>query len=378
MSRVVAILLAAGSSNRFREDKLMRELHGEPLWCTSYRKLLEHPRVDAVGVVTRAEKVNEYRAMAPEALFVIEGGTSRQESAQLGLQALPPEAEIVLYHDAARPYVSNSLISKVIDGVEEAGAAFPALPVTNTIKRLTSDRVETLFRDELVSVQTPQGGRREFFERAYREVTTPVTDDMSLLEAIGVVPKPVPGDPHNVKITYPDDLREEALATEIRTGLGYDIHAFSKDPARPLWLGGVEFLGEGPGLEGHSDADCLLHAVVDAVLGAIGEGDIGALFPNDEPRWKNEPSATFLQAAVQKAQEKRWEIVNIDVSVLAERPKIGPRREQICRRISEIAQIDMDRVSVKATTNEKLGAIGRQEGAAAFAVATLSKKIGDS
>jgi 2-C-methyl-D-erythritol 2,4-cyclodiphosphate synthase len=157
--------------------------------------------------------------------------------------------------------------------------------------------------------------------------------------------------------------------------MGYDIHAFSTDAARPLWLGGVEFEGEGPGLDGHSDADPVLHAVVDAILGAAGLGDIGEHFPNTDPRWKGEPSSTFLLESAKLSSSQGWNVVNIDVSVLAERPRLSPRRDEVCSVIAGLLGISRERVSVKATTNEGLGSIGRGEGVAAFAVATLRREI---
>jgi 2-C-methyl-D-erythritol 4-phosphate cytidylyltransferase/2-C-methyl-D-erythritol 2,4-cyclodiphosphate synthase len=195
---------------------------------------------------------------------------------------------------------------------------------------------------------------------------------MALLEALGVHTTFVDGEDTNFKLTTPADLNK--IPMEYRTGLGYDIHSFSTDPDRPLWLGGVEFPNDKPGLEGHSDADALLHAVVDSLLGAASLGDIGVHYPPTDPQWKNVSSLIFLQETGMILKEKGWSIVNIDSTVLAERPKVMARRQEICEAIARALDISPDRVSVKATTNEKLGAIGREEGIAAFATATLRRR----
>ncbi len=371
--KVAALLLAAGRSQRYGSDKLAEAVGGIPVWEMAYRAFASHPEVDAVGLVVSEDRLQEVRERAPGALFHVLGGASRQESALAGLRALPEEYEIVLVHDAARPFVSAALISRVIAGVREAGAAFPALPVTDTIKRVGEGGVETLNRASLVAVQTPQGATRSFFLRAHEACEDEATDDMALVERLGVKPKAVPGEPANVKLTSPGDLdRALGRSGETRTGLGYDVHAFSKDPDRPLWLGGVLF-DEKPGLEGHSDADALIHAIVDALLGAANLGDIGQRYPDTDPRLKNAASETFLADVGRLVKAHGWSIMGIDATVIAERPRLSPRRAEICGRVAEILEMDPQRVSLKATTNERLGAIGRGEGVAAFAVATLSR-----
>ncbi len=366
--RTVAVLLAAGRSERFGEDKLALATPWGAVWLRSYRALAEHPLVSSVGIVASEALLDKCRADAPDALFVVRGGASRTESARIGFQSVPEEYDCVLFHDAARPFVTERVVSNVINGVEKHGAAFPAVPVTDTVKMRDGERYSTLDRSRLVAVQTPQGALRSSFQTAFQAAVSDATDDMALLEAAGIAAVAVEGDPANVKITAKRDL---PTAAETRTGIGYDIHRFAEDPQRPLWLGGVLFEGEGPGLEGHSDADVVLHAVVDALLGAAGLGDIGEHFPDTDPQWKDCPSATFLKESARITQMAGWQIVNIDVSVLAEKPRILPRRDEMCRAIARHAGTDPDRVSVKATTNERLGAIGRGEGVAAFAVATI-------
>ncbi len=369
--KTVAVLLAAGKSERFGEDKLWIPFEGQPLWTRAYRTLLGSPSIDGVVVVCPPERIDEFRAMAPEALALVPGGATRTQSAANGLRScLGGQTEIVLFHDAARPYLSSSLVESVVAGVRTHGAAFPALAVVDTVKQRVDESYVTLDRSSLVAVQTPQGAKIDLWEKAFA-AGREATDDMALLEVVGVTPFAVPGDPHNRKVTTQSDLA--AAMTETRTGHGYDIHRFSTDPTRPLWLGGVEF--EPPGLEGHSDADALLHAVVDALMGAASLGDIGDHFPNTDMRWKDEPSATFLKESVRILASLGWDVVNIDVSVIAERPRLSGRRDEIRKVIARLAGISPDRVSIKATTNEGLGSIGRGEGVAAFAVATIKRRV---
>ena len=368
----MAVLLAAGRSERFGEDKLALAIEGGAVWLRAYRALATHPEVSAVGIVASEALLPQCQAEASDALFVVQGGASRTDSARIGLSNVPDEYDCVLFHDAARPFLSQRVVSNVNKGVAEHGAAFPALPVTDTVKIRDGERYSTLDRSRLIAVQTPQGALRSCFQTAFDVTAGDATDDMALLEAAGITAFADEGDPDNVKITARQDLPTTA---EARTGIGYDIHRFAKEPERPLWLGGVLFEGQGPGLEGHSDADVVLHAVVDALLGAAGLGDIGEHFPDTDPQWKDSPSSTFLKKSARLVQKAGWVIVNIDVSVLAEKPRIMPRRDEIRRVIAELAGTDTDRVSVKATTNEGLGAIGREEGVAAFAVATLRRSV---
>ena len=370
--KTCAVILAAGSSQRFGSDKLWLDLDGNPLWTHSFRTFLDHPRIDGVGIVCPGAAVDRFRHLAPEALFVVAGGVDRRESSRLACGSVPSSYDAVLIHDAARPFVSGDLISRVIDGVLESGAAYPAVPVTDTIKQGEGSHWTTLPRKSLVAAQTPQGASRDLLLRAHKYADGDVTDDVSLLELSGTPVLMVPGETANIKVTHQSDLNRMNGPTEIRTGFGYDVHAFSHDAGRPLWLGGVEF-DDRPGLEGHSDADVLLHAITDALLGAVGLGDIGIQYPNTDQRWKNAASSIFLRESASKVRETGWTIVNIDATVLAERPKLSSKRDLVCSTIADIVGIGRDRVSVKATTHEGLGAIGRAEGIAAQAVVTLSR-----
>lgn len=371
--KVCAVLLAAGSSQRYGSDKLRLDVGGEPLWLLSYRTLSTSPHVQAVGIVCKAEDVEDFQKQCPDAAFVVPGGSDRQSSSRRGIESVDASFDAAIVHDAARPFVDHGVIERVVHGIMSHGAAFPAIAVTDTLKTKVDGRWHTPDRSAFVSVQTPQGARLSTLLRAHQEASGQYTDEASMIEAIGEPIEAVPGDPRNVKVTHAGDLGRMLGPLETRTGFGYDIHAFSADPERPLWLGGVEF-DDRPGLEGHSDADVLLHAIVDALLGAASLGDIGVLFPNTDMTWKDAPSSLFLVRAAELLKERSWVIQNIDATVLAERPKIMVSRQQICERVAELVGIDVDQVSVKATTNERLGSIGRSEGIAAMAVATVVRR----
>lgn len=368
--RIAAIVLCAGSSVRFGEDKMWLRLGGETVWQRSVRIFTQHPQVTDIVVVCSQARESEFRALLEEGTNLVVGGENRVESTQNGLAAVPDACEIVLVHDGARPFVSAELIDAVIQATVERGAAAPVLPCRDTIRLILEGAAYDLDRAALRSYQTPQGARRELLAAALEVSTGEETDDVALLQNVGVTVSLVPGSEGNWKITHRDDLRQ--IPMELRTGLGYDIHSFSEDPNRPLWLGGIEF-DDRPGLEGHSDADVLLHAIADALLGAANLGDIGVHFPNSDERWRNQPSSYFLEVISQLLLQNHWEIVNIDSTVVAERPKVMKRRDEICSTVARSLGIAAEKISVKATTNEKLGAIGRAEGVAAFATATIRR-----
>ncbi|HRF58916.1 MAG TPA: 2-C-methyl-D-erythritol 2,4-cyclodiphosphate synthase [Fimbriimonadaceae bacterium] len=367
--RVVALLPAAGRGERFGRDKLEMPLGGRPLWRWSYDLLASHPRIAHVVVIGE-------RTGVPW----VPGGATRQASVTQGL-AHVGDADAVLIHDAARPFLTSTLIDRVLDALAEHPSVAAAVPVTDTIRATTEAGVTILDRSRLLAMQTPQAARVELLRRALAEAGE-FTDDVGALEAIGIATHFVLGERRNFKITAEEDYwmattlidraTDAPRVLETRTGLGYDVHAFSTDLLRPLWLGGVRFEGT-PGLLGHSDADVVAHAVVDAILGAAGLGDIGVHFANDDARWKDAPSALFLKEAATMVRTEGWALIHIDVSVLAEKPRIMVRRNEMCAAIAEALGIEANRISIKATTNEGLGAIGRGEGIAAFAVATLSR-----
>lgn len=365
--RVFALLLAAGTSSRYGSDKLATLFAGKPVWLHSYMALQTCPCVDAVGIVGNGDY-----ALANDLAFVVPGGSTRQESSEVGCRAVPTDYDIVIIHDAARPFVSQGTIQRVVQGCKEYGAAFAAVPVTDTVHLWDAEQLTALDREHLWAAQTPQGARREWLLDAFTRIDRSFTDEASLLAAAGYKCVPVLGDPANKKITHFGDL---VLPVETRTGFGYDVHRFSADPSRPMWLGGVEF-DERPGLEGHSDADALLHAMVDALLGAAGLGDIGVHFPPSDPQWKDCRSTIFLQHAQDLLSSEGWTIINVDATVVAERPKVMPRASDIREVVGAALGIGAERVSVKATTNEGLGSIGSGEGLAAYAVATIQRPVG--
>ena len=375
--KCLAILLAAGESRRFGKDKIWLDLEQRPVWKWSFDTFLNHPLVDGVAIVGPRHFLEDFQKHAAEAVFIAEGGATRQESAYNGLKAAAEQYDLILFHDAARPFISNALITKIIDTAKLKGAACPGTPLTDTIKQKQDGIYKTVQREQYTAVQTPQAALRSHWLRAHQTSGAVMTDDVSLLETLGIYAEIVPGDKENIKLTTKEDY-EHALRKismpEIRTGLGYDIHSFSQEPNRPLFLGGVLFEGE-QGLEGHSDADVVLHAVVDALLGAAGLGDIGLHYPNTDPRWKNADSKIFLKETAKRLQDENWQIINIDITVLAEHPKVMRRKEDIRTRISNEVGLDPSRINLKATTNEKLGAIGRGEGIAAFSVATIRRWV---
>ncbi len=371
---VLAVILAAGSGARFGSDKTRAHLAAKPVWWHSFHTYSEHPSIDRILIVAGKENYDEVRRLAPT-VAVVRGGPTRQASARIALDAVPVDSEIILFHDAARPFISADLIQAVLDAVRRSGASAPALPVTDTIRQVEESGATLLDRNKLVAMQTPQGALASIWREAHRAAEGEFTDDMALIEAIGVQPEYVPGDPDNFKITLPGDLRRaQAMLSpmEVRTGLGYDVHRFSDDSSRVLMLGGVPFVGA-RALEGHSDADVLLHAAVDALLGAAALGDIGVHFPPSDERWRGEPSLTFLRHAAKLLNEKGWEVANLDIAVIAETPKIMPRASEMREKIAETLGLNVDQVSIKATTNEGLGSIGRGEGISAFATATIRR-----
>jgi 2-C-methyl-D-erythritol 4-phosphate cytidylyltransferase/2-C-methyl-D-erythritol 2,4-cyclodiphosphate synthase len=304
------------------------------------------------------------------------GGATRQESVRRGLEALAADApDFVLIHDAARPLVSRGLIDGVVAALEAgADAAVPLLPVADTLRKLEDGKWITVPRDGLLRAQTPQGFRFAAILKAHRDhAAEDVTDDMALAELAGLAIVAVPGEETNMKVTKAEDfaVAEGLLSArlgETRTGSGYDVHRFVAGDH--VWLCGMK-IAHDHGLEGHSDADAGLHALTDAILGAIGEGDIGQHFPPTDERWRGAPSWKFLDHAAGLVRARGGALVHCDVTIICERPKVGPHRDAMRARIAEILHLDISRVSVKATTTEGLGFTGRREGLAAQALATV-------
>lgn len=373
---ISAVLLAAGESRRFGEscppafpwkNKLLAPLpDGNSVWRRSFELLAHSPKVQRVVVVTDHPEI---RAEAESfGATVVPGGASRALSSLNGILAAE-EAKIVVVHDAARPFASSDLLDRVIAACTDAVGAVPVVPAADTIKRCAGDRVEeTLDRTTLFHAQTPQAADRVALLDAMR-AHAEATDEASALERAGLDVQVVPGEASNRKITTFDDLKG-VLRVEHRTGFGYDVHRLV--PGRAMVLGGVEIPFE-RGLEGHSDADVVLHAATDALLGAASLGDIGGHFPNTDPAWKDASSDHFLQHAMTLVRANGYSLANLDATVIAEEPRLAPFIQAMHNKIASILEVESSRISIKATTHEGLGALGRGEGIAAFAIATLER-----
>ena len=384
--KTIALIVAAGRGERAGggPPKQYRRLAGMPVLRRSLMPFLAHPRVAGVRVVIADGHRDDYaRATGGLDLMApVTGGAERQESVRLGLESLAAEnPDAVLIHDAARPFVPGAMIDRVLDALAAAPGALPVLPVVDTLKRGAGGMVgETVPRDGLWRAQTPQGFRYPEILAAHRAAAggPPATDDAALAERAGLAVALVEGAEDAAKLTTADDLvRAEArlaAVMETRVGTGFDVHRIG--PGDAMMLGGVAIPHDGA-LVGHSDADVALHALTDAILGALADGDIGAHFPPSDRRWRGASSDRFLADAVRRVRERGGRVRHLDLTIVCERPKIGPHRDAIRARIAEICGVAVDRVSVKATTTERLGFTGRQEGVAAQAAATLALPAGD-
>ena len=380
-----ALVVAGGGGTRAGAGatKQYRLLRGEPVLRHSLRLFTDHREIGAVQAVIRHEDVAEYERAStrlPKCLPAVPGGKTRQASVLAGLESLVPTApRFVLVHDAARPFAERALIDRALSSVRKSGASIPAVPVADTIKRVdgTGLIVANVERSELRAVQTPQAFTFESLLAAHRRAAMEgrheFTDDAALMEWAGIPVTTFEGSPLNAKLTTPEDFeRANAYAAQllgdVRTGTGYDVHAFEEGDF--VTLGGVK-IPHTKKLSGHSDADVLLHAITDAILGAIADGDIGHHFPPSDAKWRGADSAAFVQFAVERVRARGGMIAHIDGTLICESPKIGPHRDAMRAKIAEICGIEIGRVGVQATTNEGLGFIGRGEGIAAMATATI-------
>jgi len=387
---VDAIIVAAGRGERAGAGapKQYRDLDGEPVLLRSLRNFLALPAVRRVVVVVRAEDRGLFDAAVAGLgaeysgrLMSVDGGATRQASVRHGLEALasmtaPPDH--VLIHDAARPWASAGLIQRAIAAARAHGAAVPGLAVSDTIKAVDArgQVTATLPRPALRAIQTPQAFRFAAILDAHRRALgepAEFTDDAAIAEWAGLPVHVFEGEAANSKITHPHDFRaplmQAAAASLIsRTGIGYDVHAFT--PGDHIWLGGVRIASD-LAVTAHSDGDVVLHALTDALLGTIGDGDIGTHFPPSDPQWAGAASDRFLAHAVRLVRARGGVIDHLDVVIICEYPKIGPHRAAIRARIAEIVGVSETAVSIKATTSERLGFTGRREGIAAQAVASV-------
>jgi 2-C-methyl-D-erythritol 4-phosphate cytidylyltransferase/2-C-methyl-D-erythritol 2,4-cyclodiphosphate synthase len=380
---VAAVVVAAGRGTRTGGGvpKQYRLLDGAPVVRQALMRFVGHPEIDMVQPVIHRDDAAHF-AQASTGLAIREaafGGATRQISVRAGLEALAAAApDVVLVHDAARPFPSPALISRAI-AAGGSGAAVPGLAVTDTIKAVdpAGRIVDTLDRSALRAVQTPQAFRYDSLlaahRRAQRAGRDDFTDDAALAEWAGMTVTIFEGEAGNMKLTTEEDfVRAETGAwsalPDVRTATGYDVHAFTAGDH--VWLGGIR-IAHDHALSGHSDADVALHALVDAVLGTLAEGDIGAHFPPSDAKWRGVSSDKFLAFAVERVRRRGGRIAHLDVTIICESPRIATHRDAMRGRIAEIAGISANRVAVKATTNEKLGFIGRREGIAAIATATV-------
>ncbi len=379
MGKTVVLVVAAGRGRRFGGDlpKQYHDLAGRMVLRHTLAAFATNPEIDAVRAVIHPDDRQLYD-IAADCLAILEpvpGGASRQDSVRLGLESLGELGPSkVLIHDGARPFIDAGTIGRVIAALDQHPAALPVVPVADTLKRGVDGFVaDTVDRNALYRAQTPQGFRYAEIMAAHRAVVgEELTDDAAVAERAGLSVALVKGDEDNFKITTAADLARARFlfegAGEVRTASGYDVHCFEEGDG--CWLCGV-LVPHDHKLKGHSDADVALHALTDAILGAIAAGDIGHHFPPSDAKWKGAASHLFLAHAASLVTAKGGRIVNVDVTIVCERPKVGPHRAAMTARLAEILGIRQDRVSVKATTTEGLGFTGRKEGIAAQAMASV-------
>lgn len=374
---VAALIVAAGRGSRAggAKPKQWQHIAGRPVIEHTLERFARHPRIDRIMVVLHPDDLDLLKSTDCK---ITQGGASRDASVRNGLDALaanPPDH--VLIHDVARPALSDAVIERVLDALATHRAAAPALPVTDALWQGANGQVtESRARDGLYRAQTPQGFHFDAIFKAHHANDAPAADDVEVALRAGLEVVIVDGDERNLKITRPEDFARAAEAlkgshmTDIRLGNGYDVHAF--EPGNEVILCGVP-IAHTAQLKGHSDADVAMHAITDALYGAIAEGDIGRHFPPSDPQWKDAASAVFLTHAAELVRARGFDISNIDCTIICELPKIGPHAAAMQANLAKIIGIEPTRISVKATTSERLGFTGRQEGIAAIATAALQR-----
>jgi 2-C-methyl-D-erythritol 4-phosphate cytidylyltransferase / 2-C-methyl-D-erythritol 2,4-cyclodiphosphate synthase len=371
-----ALIVAAGQGTRAggEQPKQYRTIAGKPVLGHAVEGLLRHPAIDRVQVVIGPGQEADYAAAAgrydlPPAVI---GGATRRASVRNGLAAIGGER--VLIHDAARPFLPADVIDRLLAALDRAPGAVPVLPVVDTLARDDGTLGDTVARDGLARVQTPQAFHLDAIRRAHAawNKKAEATDDAQVARAAGLSVLTVEGSPMLDKLTLPGDFAaaERRLAARMisRSAIGYDVHAFAEGDH--LWLGGIR-VAHGRGLAGHSDADVALHALTDALLGTVGDGDIGMHFPPSDPKWRGAASHRFLEHARDRVLSRGGRIDHVDLTIVGEEPKVGPHRAAIRSRIAGLLGVKEGQVSVKATTTERLGFTGRREGLAAQAIATV-------
>jgi len=382
MSDCIALILSGGAGQRFGDaiPKQYLPLVDRAVIRHAVDAFLNHPNIDHVRIVRRPQDQIFYDNVFDDLKILepVDAGETRQDSARLGLESLKDlDPDTVLIHDGARPFPTEKLITRTLDALKVYPAAIPVLPVLDTIKEINTNKNlvnKTINREKLFRAQTPQGFNFKSILNAHRKnKKKELTDDAMIAEKDNLEIATVPGDEINLKITTPEDLK---LARKFlmqrngdsRVGTGYDVHTFEKGDH--VMLCGVKIPYK-RGLKGHSDADIGIHALTDAILGAIAEGDIGSHFPPKEKKWQNASSSIFLMHAASLVKKLDGRIINVDMTIICEEPKIAPYRNQMRQQISKILALPVSSTSIKATTTEKLGFLGRGEGIAAQAVATV-------
>lgn len=375
--QITALIVAAGKGERAGGDrpKQFRRIGGGTVIGHAIDRLAAHPAICTIRAVIGEGQEALYAEAIGERVVekAVIGGATRRESVRQGLEAIARSggSDLVLIHDAARPFVPLAVIDRLIEACATAAGVIPVLPVTDSLARSDGSGVR---REDFVTVQTPQAFAFADILAAHRawDSAPDATDDAEIARGAGLTVATVEGDPLLRKLTFAEDFEKDAPSpggvSRVRTGLGYDVHAFA--PGDHLWLGGVR-IDHDRALAGHSDADVALHALTDAIFGALGEGDIGSHFPPSDPQWRGAASEVFLEHARDLARRREIAIWHVDLTIICEEPKIGPHRDAMRERIAAILAIPLQSVSVKATTTERLGFTGRGEGIAAQAVATL-------
>jgi 2-C-methyl-D-erythritol 4-phosphate cytidylyltransferase/2-C-methyl-D-erythritol 2,4-cyclodiphosphate synthase len=385
---IAAVIVAAGRGERAGQadgPKQYRRIGGLAVIARTLEAFASHPDIDSIALVIHRDDGDLLRAAIdelPAKVKIVHGGATRQDSTRLGLLALADETpQAVLIQDGVRPFVDKALIDRVVAAIDSDHGALPALPVSDTLKREAGDRTiaETVARAGLHAAQTPQGFPFEAIlqahQRAFELGRNDFTDDAAIAEWAGIPVRIVSGSPDNIKLTWARDIEmaDQRLAAstyfpDVRTGNGYDVHCFG--PGDHVMLCGHS-IPHDKTLSGHSDADVGLHALTDALLATCGAGDIGTHFPPSDPQWKGAASHIFLEHAVKIVRSHGGRIANADITLICEAPRIGPHREAMTEALAGMLNIAPQRISVKATTNEKLGFIGREEGIAAIATVSV-------
>jgi 2-C-methyl-D-erythritol 4-phosphate cytidylyltransferase/2-C-methyl-D-erythritol 2,4-cyclodiphosphate synthase len=381
-NKVSAIVVAAGYSTRIGKDKIFELLGKKPILAWSVDLLENHESIEQIVLVLNQDNVQRGQKLADERAWskvtdICLGGKRRQDSVKNGLNNVT-RSDWVLIHDGARPFLSHDLIDRGLEAARKTGAALATIPARNTIK-LSEDESTvkmTLERKQLWEAQTPQIFKSTIIKDAYKRITEDVTDDATLAEKAGYKVKMYTGSDKNIKITTSEDLSIAksiaGMGTSLRVGIGYDVHQLVS--GRKLFLGGIE-IPHSKGLSGHSDADVLIHAIIDALLGAAGLKDIGTHFPPDEAQYKDIASSTLLQRVNNLLEKRGITIVNIDSTIVAEQPRIAPYIDAMRTCISTALNIRPENIMIKATTTEGLGFTGQEQGIAAYAVASVEKMI---